>query len=272
MTEKFITASNGKLSYVEVNSDKPHTLFLIAGNSGTHRSWLPQLQSVELKDYRIIALNMPGHGRSAPPVDTDARYAPQTTAREIYHAIEQLKNDTTYSLAGFSYGCNLIGELLLYDIDPAAICLISPTILGGTVSLGEMLIEPQNSIFFKEGLSEEDVKTFIHGQVHSNDKAFAKMIIEDYLDTATGFRSSLFNHAINQNYSDEISLFKKTQLPLLIIFGTRDGIVESNYLDNQEINLWKGRIFKIEDAGHFVHLEKPTEVNRELKSYFDSFR
>jgi len=44
-------------------------------------------------------------------------------------------------------------------------------------------------------------------------------------------------------------------------------IVDPDYLDDAELNLWKDSIFKLPSASHLVHIDQPKAFNRLLADY-----
>jgi len=58
------------------------------------------------------------------------------------------------------------------------------------------------------------------------------------------------------------------EVPTLALHGARDGCMGAELLDGMEALFPKGlRKVLVPDAGHFVHLEKPEDVNRELMAF-----
>jgi pimeloyl-ACP methyl ester carboxylesterase len=41
----------------------------------------------------------------------------------------------------------------------------------------------------------------------------------------------------------------------------------TDYIKNSNLCFWKGDITVLENAGHFVHLDKPAEVNNIIADY-----
>ena len=83
----------------------------------------------------------------------------------------------------------------------------------------------------------------------------------------------MFATVTQGSHSDEIGLLKKSNIPLLVIFGEEERAVNKNYLDNESLTLWKNKIFKIPQSGHFVNIDQPEVFNELLVEYAkDIFR
>ena len=61
---------------------------------------------------------------------------------------------------------------------------------------------------------------------------------------------------------------REPQLPMLYLHGTADGCMDVRLAASAEPNLPAGSVFTlVPGAGHFLHLEKPVEVNRTIVEY-----
>ena len=90
---------------------------------------------------------------------------------------------------------------------------------------------------------------------------------QDFISVKTPFRSTILQNTINGKVSDEISLLESADIPLLIVFGEDEMLINHNYLDNAHLELWNSRVHKITEAGHMANLDKPEVFNQLLKSY-----
>jgi pimeloyl-ACP methyl ester carboxylesterase len=70
-----------------------------------------------------------------------------------------------------------------------------------------------------------------------------------------------------QQFSDEIGLLQQLDLPLLIIFGKDEKVVDPDYLDDAPLKLWQNMIYKIAGASHLVNIDRPEEFNTLVASY-----
>src|SRR5215203_771890 len=102
--------------YVEKNKEGKATIFFIHGNSGSSRMWHKQVESELFQQYRLIAIDLPGHGKSSASNDPEKDYSPIGTASILFQAIKKLADNNPYILVGFSYGTNVVAEMLLYDV------------------------------------------------------------------------------------------------------------------------------------------------------------
>lgn len=97
---KFATVKGLKFYYEDTSKGIP--LVLIHGFSGTSSFWKPFIPEFS-KFYRVIAMDIPGHGRSD-YMDTTEVYSHKKAAEYIIALLHQLNIDSAYVLGGSSGG------------------------------------------------------------------------------------------------------------------------------------------------------------------------
>lgn len=98
--------SNG-LAYHYVEAGQGPAVLLLHGFTGSSENWQP-LQAALAAGYRVVALDLPGHGQSeAPP--NPARYGMAAVAADIGELLDHLQSGPAH-LLGYSMG----GRLALY--------------------------------------------------------------------------------------------------------------------------------------------------------------
>ena len=90
--------------------DGPPVL-LIHGWSGNHMCWRHQVDSALVEEFRLVALDLRGHGMSDRPLDAGRYQDARLWAADIAAVIEQLDLDRP-TLVGWSYGGFVICDYL----------------------------------------------------------------------------------------------------------------------------------------------------------------
>ena len=267
MVRKNISSNGIFLSYVEVNEDQPSTIFFIHGNSGSANTWLYQLQSEQLKKFRLIAFDLPGHGNSDEPSDIEFGYSLIEIAKTLKDAINILGKNHKFILVGFSLGSNLVGELLNQHLQPQGIILISPTVVSSSSDLSQVFQPNQNvGAFFSENVDDETLNPLTNECFYSEQEEYRKIFKEDFRTVKPLFRPTLLKTTSDGHYSDELAAIKQFKHSILIIYGVEDKLINTTFLDDKELKLWKS-IIKLENAGHFVHQEASHICNTLLLEY-----
>lgn len=268
MKQNFITINGLRIAYFEKNPTEDKIIFFIHGNSCSSRVWQKQLQSELFNNYRLIAFDLPGHGKSSASKNPLDDYSPIGTAKLLSSVVNELADNGPYILVGFSYGTNVVAEMLAHSLKPAGIMLIGSCVIGIDHGLEKVFIPKASpSIFF---YNEPDIKVVyasLSELLTSKEENDIQNLVEDYLTVCPHFKSSLFKTVEDGKISDEILLLQKSDVPVATIFGKNDDVVNIQYLDDRPFQLWKDQIYKVSGAGHWVNIDNPTLVNQLILVY-----
>jgi pimeloyl-ACP methyl ester carboxylesterase len=266
MDNKYIKIEETQIFYLEKNKEATPILFFIHGNSCSSNTWRKQLNDPLFADYRLIAFDLPCHGKSDAAKEADCTLP--GLARLISNGVKQLSQNKPFILAGVSLATNIIAEMLAYDVNPAGIVLAGPCIAGGEFTLQKM-VKPGThvAVVFEDDALMEDVKAYAKETSLSNAKDDLDYFLQDYVSVAKPFRSLLAQSIFNNQMSNQIELLQKDETPLLMIFGKDEKVVDTNYLNKAPLHLWQNEIFKIEGASHLVNIDQPDKFNRLLLQF-----
>jgi len=257
MENKNIEVYNCKIAYTEKNSAGLKTLFFIHGNSCSSRIWRKQLDHPLLSDYRLICLDLPSHGRSG-KLKNDEDNNLLFFGDLLSKSINALIDGKEYILVGFSLGSNIVAEMISHSLNPAGIVIISPTIIGENYTLNDTLKPGADpTLLFTDEPSQKDIIAFIHNVLFSSDESDLLTCVEDFNAVKKPFRSSILKTAIEGKLSDEVMNLTRYNIPMLVLFGKEDKIVNPDYLDRAQLPLWNRGVFKLDDAGHYLMLDQP---------------
>jgi pimeloyl-ACP methyl ester carboxylesterase len=271
MMDLSLTVGDLTLVYQEENPGDRSTVFFMHGNSNSSRLWHKQYKDHRFSGYRLIAFDLPAHGKSDAVPDPGNDYSLPFLARIMAEAVSSLDNGKPYILAGLSLGTNIVAEMLAYDLTPAGIILAGPDVVGGTYTL-EKAVKPgtEAGVLFEDTAPEEAVGRYAAMASLSGDVSDRQLLIDDYYRVKPPFRSELLKTAIDGRFSDEIALLQDSGLPVLVIFGKDEQLLNTNYLDEAPFALWEGCIVKIPGASHFVNLDQPEAFNQLVGSYLQA--
>lgn len=107
MSLRMPTFSSDGLTYAYTEGGRGPTVLLLHGFTGSSANWEP-LQVALVDSYRVIALDLPGHGASDAPADP-VRYTMAAVATDIDRFLDWLQTGPPH-LLGYSMG----GRLALY--------------------------------------------------------------------------------------------------------------------------------------------------------------
>jgi pimeloyl-ACP methyl ester carboxylesterase len=268
MKQKFLHIQQGQVCYYEANEDAPKTLFFIHGNSGSSLMWSKQFYSKLRDKFRLVAIDLPGHGDSFRSTRPEEQYSPIGTSEIISGIIKRLDNQKPFVLVGFSYGTNLVAEMLKYEIRPAGTLLASPCVIGKDHDMPKVFLQSsQPPIFFYNESKQDHVKNWLDANLFTDDIKNVNLLMADYFRVSSDFKPVLFKTAAEGKVSDEIALLNQSGIPICVVFGTKDTLVNINYLDDSPFPLWQNHLYKMPGAGHWVNINQAEEFNSILSSY-----
>lgn len=260
------TIDDCRLHYTVRNEKEKNSIILLHGNSNDLDIWLPVLDSPELSAYRLIAIDLPGHGDSG-PLD-DRSYTVINMGNVIADAVTQLSNGFDFILVGLSLGTNVLAETLSFGMMPAGIGLFSPTLTGRNALPSDNIIESAAAIVLYTAESPPElVEDYLAETTFSKQDHLINLIYRGYLKSHPLMRAGLKESILRREYSDEIQLILNIRKPVLCIFGEQDRISHTNILDNTPIPWWGNSIFKLAEAGHQVVLDRPEKCIALLEQF-----
>jgi pimeloyl-ACP methyl ester carboxylesterase len=265
-----VSTSDGvKLQYLEAGSGK--TLVMIPGWSQTAEQFKHQLLGLSDR-YRIIALDMRGHGESEKP---DFGYKISRLAKDVYDVLVALNLDDV-TLLGHSMGSSVmwcywdlfgperLSKLIFVDqmpfITANPIWAEAEREASGAIFDPESLYSTINALAGPNGV--ETTKQFIGGMVTSamNDEEKSWVIERNLRFPRIQAATLLYNHS-TQDWRDVIP---RINIPTLIV-GGRVSLVpwKSQVWIHEQIPGSRLEIFEESEGGqHFMFMEGAEKFNR----------
>ena len=267
MKKAFISVNYLQIAFYIHNPDQDNTIFFIHGNSSSSGNWHKQVLSNALAGYRLITIDLPNHGNSD-AIEADGDFSLPAIAKTIGAAIKQLINNHPYTICSISLGTNIVAEMLAEDFSPRGLLLAGPCIIGEGCGMNKMLLEGADvTAVFSENLTEDTVEKYALTISNSGAQNDLEVFLKDYYAVKKNFRSSLYDTIALGNYSDEIAIIQKLNVPVCVIFGKEERVVNTSYLDTAPINIWNNTIYKIKGASHFVNIDAPKPFNELLVKF-----
>jgi len=254
----------GKTIAVSVSGTGNKNIVFVHGASQSGETWLPQLNDPALKQaYRMFAIDLPGHG-SSQRLDHPNAYGLKELANILMKTIEALQLDQ-FILVSLSFGTCLTGEIAPPPANCLGIILASPCILNHQLDLSEiMTLGPLGHVIAAENPSDDDLREYIRNSTTS--EVVTRTFYHSYRNTDPAFRKSIGNIMMNGEWTDELMNIKKWAVPVCVVFGEEEKLVNPNYLDNFD-PLWSGKVVRIENAGHAINEENPDAFNRLIDNF-----
>lgn len=261
----FISIDNFSISYLEKNTSAKKLIFFFHGNSNSAELWRYQFSDPLFDDYRLIAFDLPAHGKSILPDDPEK--CSLLCFGEIFSkCLDRIAGDLPYILCGLSLGGNVISELLAYKDSALGLILIGANLAGDQVTPEDIISDPLvTEVLFTNLATSVHIKQYL--QLASLSGPDQNWLYENYLSVDSRFRVFFPSSIQAGNYSDEIGLLRQFKRPVLIIFGDKDVVGSVELMKGAATDLWKEKIIMIPDAGHLAVLDQPVVFNRLLSEF-----
>ena len=270
----FTTKDGVRLHYTEAGAGE--VLVMIPGWSQTAAQFKHQLSGLSDR-YRVIALDMRGHGESDKP---NHGYRLHRLAADVHEFI--LANDLKrVTLAGHSMGCSVIwaywelygrervNKLILIDQMPMItanpIWADEEKVDAGAILDKDTLYSVTNSLAGPDGV--KTTEGFIGGMFNqSYPRDELAWVVQQNLKMPRPYAARLlYDHATN-DWRDVIPLI---DIPTLVVGGKASLVGwKSQVWIGKQIPGARTEIFETEEGGnHFMFMENPDKFNRIVKDF-----
>src|SRR5689334_22445983 len=264
--EHFIDIENTRVRYVEAGAGP--VVVLIHGNAGSVDDFDFESLGLLCRDHRVIAVDRPGHGKSARPSDADAHLQYQT--RLLHETLLHL-GVTHPVLVGHSWGGSLaLAYAVEYPKELSAIVLLAPAAYsdGGpdqfmravlkTPIVGDVTLTMGRVIFGENQLKKELQKAF-----------YPSSVPEDYLQHASS--SWLRHKQLRAILEDEYSLdkdlekvsrhYSEISIPVVIVTGDHDRVVSAKQNAYRlKTSIAHSHLIELKNTGHQIPQTHPESI------------
>jgi pimeloyl-ACP methyl ester carboxylesterase len=215
-------------------------------------SWQGQVPAISQK-YRVITLDLPGHGKSGSP--KDGKFSMELFARAIEAVRVEAKVDKAV-LVGHSMGTPVIRQYaLMYPQRVAGLVLVDGLVLvaGGPAGFAPPSMTGPAGLKAREGMVRGMFSSATTPQLQQH---ILKMMMGTSEATAAGAMVATWDQSWWKN--DAVSA------PVLAIYAEKSGLANRNGMKQLYSRL---EYHEIAGTGHFLMMEKPQEFNRLLSEF-----
>ncbi|MGQ0533984.1 MAG: alpha/beta fold hydrolase [Caulobacteraceae bacterium] len=246
-------------------ADAPPILF-IHGWSQHHLCWSQQFGSALSDQFRLVALDLRGHGQSEAPLAAEAYTRGELWADDIGNVISALKLHRPL-LVGWSYGGFIIGDYLRRNGDDAISGVnlacgaigIGPAWFGEYIGPGFLEYAPP-ACSEDQAVALDAIRAFLH-------RAVKKPLPAEGMELAMGWNMLVHPrvraHLISRE-EDFTAEYARLRKPILVTYGEADEVVTpamakliASAAPNSEMSAYPG-------VGHAPFLEDAARFNSEL--------
>ena len=258
------------------NSSLPYIVF-IHGAGGDKSQWDFQTDFLSKKGYGTLTISLPDHGKSKTESDFLTRNSRKPNliphyTQKISDLISNLDIEK-YCLVGHSMGGGIILNFslmlekgIILDLPP----LPEMIFLIGTGA--KLNVAP---VFFDLLKTDFNEALRLMSKFSYGTKADLSIKLDNQKILTNNGMNVLFNDLEACKHFDVRESLNKIKIPAIIICGDEDQMTPPKFSHYLHENLANSQIFLIQEAGHFVFQEVPTQVNdiiyRNLTSGIDNY-
>ncbi|KLU16679.1 MULTISPECIES: alpha/beta fold hydrolase [Xenorhabdus] len=245
-------------------------VLLIHGNSSCKEIFRHQINQLK-GQYRVLALDLPGHGSSSNASEPRQAYSMQGYAHTVIEVLEKIGINRVV-VFGWSLGGHIGLEMLALfpKMIGLMICGTPPVSAGAdNVALG---FRPGLGLAGKVEFTEEDIKIFV-SDTYGVNAPHEPFIIEAVVRTEGLARQSMFEAFLSSQATDQKLLAESSEMPLAIVNGADDPYINFDYINGLNyLTLWKGKVFNLSGVGHAPFWEAPELFNPILVKFLKDFQ
>jgi non-heme chloroperoxidase len=259
-----------QLHVVEAGNSKGRPILFIHGLSQCCLAWNRQLNSDLAEDYRLVAMDLRGHGLSDKPREgyADSRL----WADDVNATIQALNLDHTI-LCGWSYGPLVIFDYVRHYGETGIGGL---HFVGGITKLGS---DEATSVLTSEFLSlvpgffSTETETSVCSMQSLLRLCFAQepsaedlyLMLGCNLSVPPYVRQALLSRSLNND-----DLLPKIRKPVLITQGVNDAVVKSAAVEQHKARLAHAQIHMMANTGHAPFWDDAAAFNQRLRTFAES--
>ncbi|TCM74950.1 alpha/beta hydrolase [Rhizobium sp. BK068] len=256
--KKYAELANGvRVAYIEWGNPAGDPLLLLHGFTDSSRTWSTLLPHV--RDRRVIALDLRGHGSTSAPETT---YGLGELAHDVCLLVDELKIGR-FDLVGHSLG-SLIGQIIAaYHPEKIRNLVLIGSGTRAPAKPGSWLFENVMSMQFPLDPRGEFMNEW-YANPFRVDAAFEDASRRE----AANIKSHVWKGVVRGlSFSDLLPLQPLIQSPLLIIWGDQDPLFVREDQDVLVSAHPRARFVAFEGSGHNPHWDFAGRVAEEIKAF-----
>lgn len=283
LSERYLEVGGGKLHVVEAGQGPP--VLLLHGFPDFWYSWREQIFALADEGFRAVAPDMRGYNLSFQPASM-RDYSVDHLVDDVVRMVEDLGVEKI-RLVAHDWGAIVAWYVAMWRpeiVDRLAILNVPhparyeegafdvmQAIKSWYIGFFQLPWIPELSIGSRKRRPIK--KLFENASTRPN--AFTEEDVERYVEAARRSRNlrgpiDYYRAYVRRGLRRKLRSLQVIEAPVLVLWGDRDVAIRARLAEPPARWVPNRRIVRFPDAGHWVHIDKPDEVNRSLIEFLKS--
>jgi pimeloyl-ACP methyl ester carboxylesterase len=251
-----VEAPNGAVTVCESEGQGPAAV-LIHGNSSSSRVFSRQLDGPLGERFRLVAVDLPGHGNSDDAKDP-GDYSLPGHARAVLAVVDALQLSGAV-FVGWSVGGHIALEMAPDLPQARGFVIFGTPPMGRSASMAQAFLpNPAFGATFSERIDHKPAAAYVASFFRPSFADVPSFFMEDVLRTDGRARSRLGASAVSGGFRDEADVARDLKVPLAVLHGCEEQLVNGKYFGSLAMpTLWRSAVQVIPGAGHTPQWETP---------------
>jgi pimeloyl-ACP methyl ester carboxylesterase len=240
-------------------------LLLIHGNSMSSAAFDDLIASPLGRSYRLIAVDLPGHGGSDNAANPESTYTLPGYADAMLDVLFALDAPGA-AVLGWSLGGHIAFEMMSKSTSIAgAMAVSAPPVSPGPSALAGFNMTEDTVLYMTEELDEAAQRRLADVSAGAAAPRFAYQAVAR---TDGRARPIVVHTMLGGVGSDPAPLFHDGERPIALVVGEHETGISGDFMNGvRGPALWRGEVQTIKGAGHAPFLDAPSEFNALLLDF-----
>jgi pimeloyl-ACP methyl ester carboxylesterase len=264
--ESSVGVGDQQIAFVE-SAGTGRPVVFVHGNSSSARVWQQVLAGAFGDRFRCLALDLPGHGRSAPAADPDVYSMPGYAAVLAGFLTETAAENAV--VVGWSLGGHIAIEAAPNLSGAAGFVVFGTPPVGDAAQLGEaFLANPAVNIGYAAEVDKAAAQSYATSFLAPGSTLPIDDFVADILATDGAARAGLLASIQAGRFADEVGIVARLTQPIAVLHGQQEQLVNLDYLRGLTMpTLWRQAVQVLPGAGHAPQTETPREFAELLTEF-----